>query len=246
MSSRSETLAIKTNQLSKTFGTKEAVSNCSMSVEKGKIYGLLGKNGAGKTTLFKLLLGLLRPTYGSASILGMDSQRDTFQILKKVGALIEVPIFYEALSARDNLKIHLEYMGAEGEIEHALSIVGLPFVSKEPVATFSMGMRQRLAIARGIIHKPELLILDEPVNGLDPTGIKEIRDLFLCLAKKEKITILLSSHILSEVEKIADNIGFMVNGRLVEETTPDRIKNVCPEGLEEYFLHITKRETEHE
>ena len=233
-------MAVMTTQLTKTFGNVEAVSNVNFSVKSGEIYALLGKNGAGKTTLFKLLLGLQQPTYGSAYILGFDTQKNILPALKEVGALIDNPIFYEHLSATENLKIYLEYMGAQGNIQDTLEMVGLPTVSEKPVSSFSLGMRQRLAIARSIIHEPKLVILDEPVNGLDPLGIKEMRDLFIDLAHHKKITILISSHFLSEIEKIADKIGFLVNGKLIEETTLADIKEKSFEGLEEYFIKITQ------
>lgn len=172
-------LAVTTKQLKKTFNGKEIIRECNMSVEQGTIYGFLGKNGAGKTTVFKMLLGLLVPTFGEATILGMDSVKNNLEILRRTGSLIETPIFYEHLSAAQNLKIHLEYMSVEkGNIEETLKMVGLQNVGTQPVSNFSVGMRQRLAIARALVHKPELLILDEPVNGLDPVGIKEMRELF--------------------------------------------------------------------
>lgn len=169
-----------------------------MHVEKGMIYGFLGANGAGKTTVFKLLSGLLIPTMGKVRVLGMDIVSRRPDILSQIGTLIETPIFYEHLSAEENLKIHLAYMGKEdGDIEDILSKVGLENTGIQPVSTFSLGMRQCLAIARAIVHKPKLLILDEPINGLDPMGIREMRDLFFNLAKADGMTLLISSHILT-------------------------------------------------
>lgn len=239
--------AISTKQLAKLFNGKEVVHNCNLKVEKGSIYGFLGKNGAGKTTVFKMLLGLLSPSCGEVAILGMDSGKNRLEILRRTGSLIETPIFYEHLSAKDNLSIHLDYMGiTEANIEATLTIVGLPNVGTEPVATFSTGMRQRLAIARAIVHNPELLILDEPINGLDPAGIKEMRELFYRLAKQQNITILLSSHILSEIEQIADYIGFMVNGQLVKEIKTSEFKEKHTMDLESYFIKITNGDFIHE
>lgn len=239
--------AVTTKQLTKTFDKKEVIHDCTMSVKRGTIYGFLGKNGAGKTTVFKILLGLLKPTMGEATILGMDSVKDNLDILKRTGSLIETPIFYEHLSAAENLKIHLAYMEIEkADIEKTLKLVGLPNTGTQPVSTFSLGMRQRLAIARALIHKPELLILDEPVNGLDPIGIKEIRELFCRLAEEEQITILLSSHILSEIEQIADRIGVIVGGTVVQEINPQEIKEQFPNGIEDYFMSITNGGTENE
>jgi ABC-2 type transport system ATP-binding protein len=234
-------IAVIIRGLTKAFGGREVVRNCSMTVEKGSIYGFLGKNGAGKTTVFKMLLGLLQPTAGEATVLGMDSVKQNLDILKRTGSLIETPIFYEHLSAIENLQIHLEYMGiAKADIIGTLEMVGLPKVGAQPVSTFSLGMRQRLAIARAIVHKPELLILDEPVNGLDPIGIKEMRELFCNLVKEREITILLSSHILSEVEQTANRIGIIVDGTVVAEVIPQEISNKYKGGLEEYFMTITK------
>lgn len=231
---------VHTKDLCKTFAGKEVIHNCTMSVERGTIYGFLGKNGAGKTTVFKILLGLLQPTIGEVTVLGMDSCKNNLDILKRTGSLIETPIFYEHLSATDNLQLHLDYMGIpNADITGTLKLVGLTNVGQQAVSTFSLGMRQRLAIARAIIHKPELLILDEPMNGLDPVGIMEMRELFCELVKQEKITILLSSHILSEIEKTADKIGVIVNGTVVQELSTQEIKERYPDGLEEYFMKIT-------
>ena len=232
-------LAVETEELTKTFQQKEVIKNCNIHVEEGSIYGFLGANGAGKTTVFKLLSGLLVPTMGRAQVAGLDvvAQRD--EILSKIGTLIETPIFYEHLSAEDNLKIHLTYMGKEeGDIAGALAEVGLKNVGNLPVATFSLGMRQRLAIARAIVHKPQVLILDEPINGLDPMGIREMRELFLKLKKEEGMTILLSSHILNEIEHIADTVGVIVRGKVVQEVALSAVKEQFPNGLEDYFFDI--------
>ena len=154
-------IVISANNLTKAFSGKEVIRNCTFSVEQGSIYGFLGRNGAGKTTMLKLLLGLLKPSAGTASVLGLDSVRDNGAILRRTGSLIETPIFYEHLSAADNLRLHLAYMGIEDtDVEPTLCRVGLPSTGNQPVSTFSLGMRQRLAIARAIIHRPEVLILD--------------------------------------------------------------------------------------
>ncbi|MCQ4637574.1 ATP-binding cassette domain-containing protein [Anaerovorax odorimutans] len=233
-------LAVQTKNLCKTFNGKEVIKNCNMSVESGTIYGFLGKNGAGKTTVFKLLLGLLKPTMGQATVLGMDSVQNNLEILKRTGSLIETPVFYEHLSAFDNLQIHLEYMNSPcTDIKDTLEAVGLFNVGTQPVSAFSLGMRQRLGIARAIIHRPDLLILDEPINGLDPVGIREMRGLFKRLANQEGLTILLSSHILSEIEQIADRIGILAEGSILQEISPQEIKEKYPSGMEDYFMSIT-------
>ncbi|GIN73417.1 bacitracin ABC transporter ATP-binding protein [Bacillus sp. J14TS2] len=230
---------VKAESLTKTFSGKEVIKNFHMCVESGTIYGFLGANGAGKTTVFKLLSGLLVPTMGKAEVLGMDilSERDT--ILAEIGTLIETPLFYEHLSATENLEIHLAYMGInDKDIDYTLSKVGLNNTGNQPVSKFSLGMKQRLAIARAIIHMPKLLILDEPINGLDPMGIREMRELFLELVKNHHMTILISSHILSEIENIADTIGVISEGQMIEEVSLASIKRQFPNGLENYFFDL--------
>lgn len=237
---------ISANHLTKAFSGTEVIKDCCISVKKGTIYGLLGKNGAGKTTFFKLLLGLLKPTAGTAAVLGLDSVKDTAAILRHTGSLIETPVFYEHLSAADNLRLHLAYMGLEGtEVEPVLSRVGLPGAGPQPVRKFSLGMRGRLAIARAVIHRPEILILDEPVNGLDPAGMRDMRDLFLHLAREEGMTILLSSHLLSEVLLIADRIGVLAEGRLALEEETARIRADHSEDLEDYLITVMETTTFH-
>ena len=234
-----KSLAVQTKKLTKVFPGNEAVKNCSINVERGTIYGLLGPNGAGKTTLFKIISGLLTPTMGNAQVLGKDivSERDI--ILSEIGTIIETPIFYEHLSAAKNLGIHLAYMKKKPEdIDTVLSKVGLSNTGVQPVFKFSLGMRQRLAIARAIIHKPQLLILDEPINGLDPMGIREMRDFFIALVKEQNMTLLISSHILTEIEHIADTIGIIKDGTIVREVSMAKLKSESPSGLEDYFMDI--------
>ncbi|MBO1001214.1 ABC transporter ATP-binding protein [Pseudogracilibacillus auburnensis] len=233
--------AIRTKGLYKSFGKNEVLCNCSLAVERGTIYGFLGINGAGKTTMFKILTGLLIPTKGEVQVLGKDVVTQKADILKHIGSLIDMPVFYEHLSARENLEIHLAYMDVErADIEETLSKVGLQRTENQPVSEFSLGMRQRLAIARAMIHQPQLLILDEPVNGLDPVGIREMRDLFKSLVENHKVTILFSSHILSEVEHIAEKIGVISNGTVVREMTLHELKKGSSFNLEEYFISIVK------
>lgn len=239
--------AVETVNLRKAFLGNEVIRDCNMHVKSGSIYGFLGANGAGKTTVFKILSGLLLPTAGSVKVLGKDavSQRDA--ILPDIGTLIETPIFYEHLSAVENLEIHLAYMGKKSDcIDSVLEKVGLHHTSRQPVSEFSLGMRQRLAIARAIVHTPKLLILDEPVNGLDPVGIREMRDLFTELATKQGMTLLISSHILTEIEQIADTIGVIANGKIVREVSMDRLKEESPSGLENYVMNIITGKQEYE
>lgn len=240
-------IIIETQNLTKTFLSKEVIRNCNMRVEKGKIYGFLGANGAGKTTVFKMLCGLLLPTMGKVQVLGMDIMAHRYKILPEIGTLIETPVFYEHLSARENLEIHLAYMGKDKKgIDTVLTKVGLDNISNQPVSTFSMGMRQRLAIGRAMVHKPKLLILDEPINGLDPVGIREVRDLFKELVAKEEMTILLSSHILSEIEQIADTIGVISEGTIIREVPMTQVKESFSAGLEDFFMDIMTGGTENE
>lgn len=231
--------AVKATSLVKTFEGKEVIKNCNLTVRKGTIYGFLGANGSGKTTVFKMLMGLLIPNAGNIEILGLDSIENKNKILKSIGSIIEIPVFYDHLTASENLELHLSYMDiANPHIDYTLEMVGLKNTDKLPVSKFSLGMRQRLGIARAIIHKPEILILDEPINGLDPMGIREMRELFLNLVKNHNMTILISSHILSEIEHIADTIGVIVDGRIVEEVSLSSIKDQFPDGLEDYFFDI--------
>lgn len=231
--------AVQTQKLVKAFNGIDIIRECNMNVEKGQIYGLLGVNGVGKTTLFKMMLGLFTPTAGRIEILGYDISKNKNEILRNTGCIIEVPNFYEHLSARKNLEIHLEYMGLNNSnVEASLDMVGLGYINEQPVSKFSLGMRQRLGIARAISHKPQLLILDEPTNGLDPLGIRELREVFLKLAHEHNMTILISSHILSEVEHMADIVGVLAGGRIVEEVAIHKIKEKYPNGLEDYFFNL--------
>lgn len=219
------TYIVKTNQLTKVYDGKEVVSAVNMNVKKGEIYGFLGPNGAGKTTVMKMLTNLTKPTSGDVEILGEKLTDRSYEILKRMGSIIEYPIFYEKLTARETLELHCEYMGYydKKEIAHVLNLVKLSNTENKQVKDFSLGMKQRLGIARAIITKPELLILDEPINGLDPEGIKELRELFKMLCKEYGITIIISSHILAEIEQLVDTIGVIKKGRLITEVAMDTI-----------------------
>lgn len=235
-----ENYAIEIHDLYKNFNGREAICKWNLKLERNAIHCVLGKNGAGKTTFFKLLIGLVKPTAGTITVLGYDSVKDRLKILEETGNIIEKPIFYENLSAIENLEIHLEYIGIHvQDIQSILKMVGLENVEKQPVGTFSMGMKQRLAIARALIGNPNLLILDEPLNAMDPLGIKEMRELF-CKLVKNGITIIFSSHILSEVKQVADHIIFIDNGKILDEKSINEIKSLYPQGLEEYFINMSK------
>lgn len=210
---------IETNNLSKIYSNEKVVNSVNMHVEKGKIYGLLGKNGAGKTTTMCMLLNLTYPSSGEIFLFGKDPRKYSNEIYSNIGSIIETPGFYENLTAYENLKIISKLRGNYNpqNISLVLEMVKLSDVKSKKFKEFSLGMKQRLGIAAAIMHNPELLILDEPINGLDPFGIKEIRALLKRLSHEFGITILISSHILSEIENIADVIGFMDGGVLIDE-----------------------------
>ena len=214
---------IKTNQLSKIYSKNKVVDSVNMHVERGKIYGLLGKNGAGKTTTMCMLLNLTYPSSGEIFLFGKNPKKHSDEIYSKIGSIIETPGFYENLTAYENLKIISKIRGDFDPytINSVLKMVNLDGYHSKQFKDFSLGMKQRLGIAAAIMHSPELLILDEPINGLDPFGIKEIRDLLKRLSREFGITILISSHILSEIENIADVIGFMDEGILIEEISKE-------------------------
>ncbi|MCY9108180.1 ABC transporter ATP-binding protein [Bacillus atrophaeus] len=236
------TYTVNINGLTKTFQGKEVVSNVNMHIRKGEIYGFLGPNGAGKTTVMKMLTSLVKPTGGEIEILGHKLTNTSYKVLGRIGSMIEYPIFYEKLTAQENLELHCEYMGYhdKNSIQEVLGMVNLKNIEDKAVKTFSLGMKQRLGIARAIITKPELLILDEPINGLDPVGIKEIRHLFQVLSKEYGMTLLISSHMLSEIEQIADTIGVIRDGRLLEEVSMDNIRGQNTEYIELVTTNRTK------
>ena len=228
---------VEIKELFKTIDKEEILSDINLQIVEGEIYGLLGPNGAGKTTLMKCMLSLLTITSGSIEIFGKNLQEHREEILSQVGSIIETPIFYENCTAKEILEIHAQYMGkniTELDIINTLRMVGLKNTTKK-VKEFSLGMRQRLGLARAFLMKPRLLILDEPINGLDPVGIQEIRNLLQLLSKEHGITILISSHILSEISQIADKIGVIKNGSMIEQVY---MKELMKENidLEEFFM----------
>ena len=210
---------IETKNLTKQYGTQKSVANLNIHVQKGRIYGLLGRNGAGKTTTMKMLLGLTQPTSGEVTIWGKPLQASEKKLLPRIGSLIESPGFYPNLTATENLRIFATLRGVPNRnaIKNALDLVGLPYKDKKLFSQYSLGMKQRLAIALAIMHDPELLILDEPINGLDPIGIAEVRSFIRDLCNERGKTILISSHILSEIALLADDIGIIDHGTLLEE-----------------------------
>lgn len=224
---------IETSNLTKKYGNNTVVSGVNMNVEKGRIYGLLGRNGAGKTTIMRMLLNLTNPTEGDIKLFGTDYNENMKENYNKIGSIIETPGFYPNLNAKDNLKVLCELRGnyTDERIDEVISLVNLDNAKDKKFKEYSLGMKQRLGLAATIVHKPELLILDEPINGLDPVGIKEIRDLLISL-KEQGTTILISSHILSEIETIADEIGIINEGHLIKELTKEELDNINSQYVE--------------
>ena len=210
---------IETKNLTKQYGTQKSVADLNIHVKQGRIYGLLGRNGAGKTTTMKMLLGLTQPTSGEVTIWGKPLRTNEKKLLPRIGSLIESPGFYPNLTATENLRIFATLRGVPNRnaIKNALDLVGLSYKDKKLFSQYSLGMKQRLAIALAIMHDPELLILDEPINGLDPIGIAEVRSFIRGLCSERGKTILISSHILSEIALLADDIGIIDHGALLEE-----------------------------
>lgn len=219
---------LRTNSLSKTIGDKKIVTDVNIHIERGKIYGFLGPNGAGKTTIMKMITNLWKPTSGNIEIFGEILTSTSYGLLKRMGNIIEFPVFYEHLTGAENLCLHCEYMGyySPDSVKNALKMLELTDAADTIVNKYSLGMKQRLGIARAILTKPELIILDEPTNGLDPSGMKAIRDLLKMLCQEYGITIMISSHILSEVESIADTIGVLNHGKLIKEISMQDISDM--------------------
>ncbi|MDE7206903.1 MAG: ATP-binding cassette domain-containing protein [Lachnospiraceae bacterium] len=210
---------LQTYQLTKTIDGKEIVNSVDIHVKKGEIYGFLGPNGAGKTSVMKMITNLWKPTAGTIELFGEKLTPTSYEVLKRMGSIIEFPCFYDHMSGKENLQLHCEYMGyyMPGSVEQTLAMLGLSQDAEKAVKNYSLGMKQRLGIARAILCRPELLVLDEPTNGLDPAGMKQMRDLFQMLCSEYGMTIFLSSHILSEVESIADTIGVIHHGTMMQE-----------------------------
>ena len=213
---------LKTNNLTKKYGKKHAVDSVSMTINQGDIYGLVGTNGAGKTTLMRLILTLATPTEGTIEIFESDNQIEACQ---RIGSLIETPSIYRGCTAYENLKRYsILYGGDESKIDEILELVGLADTGKKKAGQFSLGMTQRLGIAIALLGDPDFLVLDEPINGLDPVGISEIRSLIIKLNKEKGVTFLVSSHLLDELSKIATKIGIMNNGKLIQELTIEELQ----------------------
>lgn len=215
--------ALMTSGLSRKFGQRWVVSDLSIRVEVGDVYGFLGPNGAGKTTAIRCILGLLRPNRGEVTIFG---ERDRVRQRATVGAMVETPAFHDWMSGLDNLRHAAAFTGRGGSTDALKALidqVGLTGRENDPVRTYSLGMRQRLGIARALVGAPRLLVLDEPTNGLDPRGMKEVRDMLLSLARAQQLTIFISSHLLGEVELLCSRVGIIEKGHLIAEGTPQEL-----------------------
>ena len=213
-------LHIQVDQLTKQFGNFTSVDNLSFSVNAGEVYGFLGQNGAGKSTTIRMILSLIKPTHGTIKLFGKSLQEDREYILSKTGAMVEKPDLYKYLNAIDNMKIFSKYGGlslSRDEIMNQLAVVGLESRAHDKVKKYSQGMKQRLGIAIAMVNNPDLIILDEPTNGLDPQGITDIRNLILMLSRDKKKTVVVSSHLLSEVEQIADSMLIINKGKKIVE-----------------------------
>lgn len=226
-------IILSTHNLTKKYDKVVAVDKVNMELRRGEIYGLVGKNGAGKTTFLRMITGQTFVTEGSISLFGSTGSKLN-QERRKIGAIIEIPSFYSYLTAEQNLEYYRRQMGIPGKdcVKEALQEVNLTDTGNKKFKSFSLGMKQRLGLAFALMNKPELLLLDEPINGLDPFGIVEIRNLLIRLSKERNITILISSHILSELTNVATCYGFIENGKMIRQLTADELANECKKYME--------------
>lgn len=227
-------VVLKTYNITKKYGEQLAVDNVNMTIKKGDIYGFIGQNGAGKTTLIRLITGLIHKSGGEIELLGANEENELNKARTMVGSLIESPSLYTNMTARENLEVSRLVRNIPGKkcIDEVLELVGLKDVEKKKVKNFSLGMRQRLGIANALMGNPKLLVLDEPINGLDPMGIVEIRELLKKINKEKDMTILISSHILSELSELATTYGIISNGKLIEEITAKQLSEKCRQYID--------------
>lgn len=225
---------LKTYKITKKYGDQVVVNNINMTIKKGEIYGFIGQNGAGKTTLIRLITGLIHKSAGEIELLGASGENELNKARTMVGSLIETPSFYDNMTARENLEVSRLIRNIPGKkcIDDVLELVGLKDVEKKKVKNFSLGMKQRLGIANALMGNPKLLILDEPINGLDPIGIVEIRELLKKINKEKDMTILISSHILSELSELATTYGIIAKGKLIEEITVEQLSEKCRQYID--------------
>ena len=238
---------ITTDQLCKKYGDKMVIDHVNMHIPEKAIYGFVGENGSGKTTIMRLLTGLAEPTSGSFTLFGVDNKDSKiYQVRQGLSAIVEATSLVPTMTARDNMIYQELYLGiklSEEERNALLKKVHLEDVGKKKVKNFSLGMRQRLGIAMALLNKPKLMLLDEPMNGLDPEGIAELRELLIELNQKEGITVLISSHILSELEKIASCYGFISKGKILEEITAEQLQQKCQKSITLKVDDLSKAET---
>lgn len=222
------------NNVTKEFKNKAVLKGVSFNIEAGDIYGLIGENGAGKTTILKLIVNLLKPTSGNIQVLGKEIKKDSYDYLRNIGALIDEPVFYKKLTLYENFKVHCEYLGFydEEKLESVLKRGGLHNKKGKKIKELSFGEKQRLAIAYALITEPELLILDEPTNGLDPIAIVELREILLKLNREFNTTIIISSHAINELERLVNKVMFLKNGEIVENGLLEEIKEKCSVYIE--------------
>ena len=227
-------VVLKTYNITKKYGEQLAVDNVNMTIKKGDIYGFIGQNGAGRTTLIRLITGLIHKSGGEIELLGANEENELNKARTMVGSLIESPSLYTNMTVRENLEVSRLVRNIPGKkcIDEVLELVGLKDVEKKKVKNFSLGMRQRLGIANALMGNPKLLILDEPINGLDPMGIVEIRELLKKINKEKDMTILISSHILSELSELATTYGIISNGKLIEEITAKQLSEKCRQYID--------------
>ena len=235
-------IILATKQLTKKYGDVRAVEQINLNVKKGRIYGLLGRNGAGKTTIMKMVLGLISISEGEIEIFGERLKGNEKSIYTRIGSIIETPSFYSYLTGTENLEIFSRLRGTikKNAVKSALEVVGLPYKDKKPFVSYSLGMKQRLGIANAIMNDPEILILDEPTNGLDPVGIVEIRRFLQTLCHEQGKTIIISSHILSEIALLADDIGIIHDGHLLKEFSMNELEEKNKRFIEIKVNSVTK------
>ena len=237
---------ITTSGLCKIYGGKMVIDHVDMHIPEASIYGFVGENGSGKTTIMRLLTGLAEPTAGSFTLFGVDNKdKKIYEVRQQVSAIVEATSLIPSMTARDNMVYQELYLGikqSEAERAELLAKVHLDNVGEKKVKNFSLGMKQRLGIALALMNHPKLMLLDEPMNGLDPEGIAELRELLIELNQKEGITVLISSHILSELEKIASCYGFISHGKLLEEITAEGLQAKCRKSVNVKVSDVNKTE----
>ncbi|GIO23225.1 ABC transporter ATP-binding protein [Oceanobacillus sp. J11TS1] len=235
-------IAMELKNVSKRIKNKEIIKNVSFQIKRGEVFGFVGPNGAGKTTTIRMMVGLMKLTEGDIRIVGKSIQTDFSEAIREVGAIVENPEMYPFLTGRKNLEQFARMVPGTSieRIEEVVRLVGLEKVIHDKVGGYSLGMRQRLGIAQALLHKPSILILDEPTNGLDPSGMKEIRQYIRRLAEKENVSVIVSSHLLSEIELMCDRIGVIKNGSLIAVEDVEKNRKLQDSDISEYLIYVDK------